>query len=82
MLQLTYIHCTHCAAGNVYDAIYDVAAFARAGHKQDSSPAEEVLADFAALGLTVDDLYATLALMDARQCMELLQEHGTLCVHA
>ncbi len=57
-----------------------MAAFARAGQRMDSSPAEEVLADFASLGLTVDDLYTILAQMDARQCMELLEEHGILCV--
>ncbi len=62
--------------GNVYDAIYDVAAFARAGGRIDSSPAEEVLTDFASLGFSCDDLYTTLARMDARQAMETLEEHG------
>ena len=47
----------------------------------DTSPAEEVITDFIALGFTVDILYRILFKMEAVQCMELLITYGEgMCV--
>lgn len=56
--------------------MYDVGAFARAGQRAHTSPAEEVIMDLITLGMTVDSLYRILHTMDARQCMETLAEYG------
>ena len=56
--------------------MYDISAFARAGQRAHTSPAEEVIADLVTLGVTVDSLYRILHTMDARQCMLTLEEYG------
>ena len=61
--------------GRVY-TVYDVSAFALAGQRAHTSPAEEVIMDLITLGMTVDSLYRILHTMDARQCMETLAEYG------
>ncbi len=63
--------------GNHYNAIYDTSAFARAGLRMDSSPAEELLTDLTSLGITVDQLYISLHKMDAIKCMNTLVQYGT-----
>lgn len=61
--------------GRVY-TVYDISAFARAGQRAHTSPADEVIMDLITLGVTVDSLYRILHTMDARQCMEALARHG------
>ena len=70
----TIIH-TPVATGRVY-SVYHIDAFARAGQRSHTSPAEEVIKDLISLGVTVDSLYRILHTMDARQCMETLKEYG------
>ena len=66
---------SHHIAGRVY-TVYHVEAFAQAGQRAHTSPAEEVIMDLITLGMTVDSLYRILHTMDARQCMETLAEYG------
>lgn len=58
-----------------YD-IFALEAFGRSGQRPYSSPAQEVLADFTARGITVDQLYSMLAEMEAWGCLDILEEHG------
>ena len=62
-------------------SVYHIDAFARAGQRSHTSPAEEVIRDLISLGVTVDSLYRILHTMDARQCMETLKEYGEYYTH-
>ena len=56
--------------------MFAIEAFARHGLRVYSSPAQEVLADFGARGITVDQLYVMLGDMEAWGCMAILEDHG------
>lgn len=69
--------CMCVAVESPYD-IFACEAFARNGLRPYTSPAEQVIADFIARGISVDQLYCMLADMDAWGCMEVLEDHGEL----
>ena len=73
--KLQKLTLSHRITGRVY-TVYHVEAFAQAGQRAHTSPAEEVIMDLITLGMTVDSLYRILHTMDARQCMETLAEYG------
>ena len=56
--------------------MFAIEAFARHGLRTYSSPAQEVLADFGARGITVDQLYTMLGDMEAWGCMSILEDRG------
>ena len=58
-----------------YD-ILDVNMFLHSGKGAYTSPAEQVLQDFIARGINVDELYCMLAEMEAEGCMRILEKHG------
>ena len=61
------------------DSPYDIfacEAFARNGLRPYSSPADQVIADFACRGIGVDQLYCMLADMDAWGSMTVLEDYG------
>lgn len=56
--------------------MYAIQEFSRSGQRQYSSPAQEVLTDFNARGIKVDELYGLLAEMEAWGCMDIIEKHG------
>ncbi len=50
--------------------------FAHSGSRPHTSPAREVIDDFKAQGISVDQLYVMLEGMQATVCMEILEPHG------
>ena len=58
---------------------YDVFAadgFARNGLRPHTSPADQVLLDFSAQGITVDQLYVMLGGIEAWACRTILEHYG------
>lgn len=63
------------AVGTPYD-IFAADSFVRNGMQPYSSPADQVIADFIARGISVDTLYCMLAEMEAEGCMAVLKNYG------
>ena len=57
-------------------------AFARNGLRPYTSPAEQVIADFVARGITVDELYVMLGGMDAWGCMAVVEQYGKASIES
>lgn len=66
-----------CFIDSPYD-IFACEAFARNGLRPYSSAADQVIADFASRGISVDQLYRMLEEMDAWGCMAVLEDYGEL----
>ena len=73
-------HVVFLPTDHPYD-IFASDAFARNGLRPYTSPADQVIADFVARGITVDQLYSMLADMDAGGCMAVIESHGKPCVY-
>lgn len=76
LVSLVFFHYTDPI---ITDSPYDIFAcdaFARNGLRPYTSPAEQVIADFIARAISVDQLYYMLSEMDAWGCMAVIEDHG------